>query len=215
MPLLLNDIELRVLACLVEKQLTTPEYYPMTLNAATNACNQKSNREPIVQYDDNQVQHALDQLRQKGLAAVVTGAGIRTPKYKHYFKENLNLSDSQIAILCELMLRGPQTVGELRTRTERLHPFLDLTEVDVVLTELMGLEKPLVIRLPRQAGQKEQRFTHLLAGEPDLAGWVTHTEMAEPVTSERLEVLEERVDALQNELAALKQAFTKWKAQFD
>ncbi len=215
MSLLIPEVELRVLGCLIEKQLTTPEYYPMTLNAVTNACNQKSNRDPMVQYEESRVQHALDQLRQTGLAALVTGAGIRTPKYKHYFKEKFGFTDAQVAILCELMLRGPQTVGELRTRAERMHPFFDLAEVDTVLQELMNRDEPLVLRLPRQAGQKEQRYMHLLAGEPNMDEYPQRAEKAEPVSAERMEWLEQKVQELQDEVAELKKQFQEWKAQFE
>jgi uncharacterized protein len=215
MSMMIPEVELRVLGSLIEKQSTTPEYYPMTLNAITNACNQKSNRDPMVQYEEKQVQQALDQLRQRGMAAVVTGAGIRTPKYKHYFKEKLELSDAQVAVLCELMLRGPQTVGELRTRAERMHPFLDLEEVDVVLNELLNRTPPLVLRLPRLAGQKEQRYMHLLSGEPDTEQWSQRPEKAEPVSAERMELLEQQLRTLQEELADLHKQFQEWKAQFE
>ena len=169
----------------------------------------------MVQYEEKQVQQALDQLRQRGMAAVVTGAGIRTPKYKHYFKEKLELSDAQVAVLCELMLRGPQTVGELRTRAERMHPFLDLEEVDVVLNELLNRTPPLVLRLPRLAGQKEQRYMHLLSGEPDTEQWSQRPEKAEPVSAERMELLEQQLRTLQEELADLHKQFQEWKAQFE
>src|SRR5579863_1946671 len=120
MDILLSEVETRVLGSLVEKELTTPEYYPLSLNALINACNQKSNRDPVVSYDEETVSQAIDLLRNKGLATVITGAGSRVPKYAHRFSEKLNLGRREIAILCELMLRGPQTVGELRTRSERL-----------------------------------------------------------------------------------------------
>ncbi len=215
MDVILDQEEARVLACLVEKELTTPEYYPMTVNAITNACNQKSNRNPVLQYDELTVQQTLDRLRAKGLAAMVTGAGIRTPKYRHYFKDKLKLSDPQVAILCELMLRGPQTPGELRGRAERMFPFVDLTEVDAVLQELSGGEAPLIRQLPRQPGQKEQRYVHLLCGEPDLSTWSFAPDASDEGDRVRIAALEEKVAALAQELNALKEAFLNWKAQFE
>jgi uncharacterized protein YceH (UPF0502 family) len=215
MAVLLNDVEQRVLGCLIEKEITTPDYYPLTLNAVTTACNQKSNRDPVVQFEESAVQQALDSLRQKGLAAVVTGAGIRTPKYRHYGREKLGLQEGQIAILCELLLRGPQTLGELRTHGERMFTFLDLSEVETVLQELATREQPLVQRLPRQSGHKEQRYIQLLGGEPDLSLWTETTETATPLTAERMELLEARVGRLEDTLADLAKSFKELKAQFD
>jgi uncharacterized protein len=215
MAVLLNEVELRVLGCLIEKEITTPDYYPLTLNAVTTACNQKSNRNPVIQYEESTVQQALDSLRQKGLAAVVTGAGIRTPKYRHYGREKLGLQNDQIAILCELLLRGPQTLGELRTHAERMFTFLDLSEVENVLQEMASREQPLAQRLPRQSGHKEQRFIHLLGGEPDLSQWSEAPEIAAPVTAERMELLEARMGRLEEEMTDLAKSFKEWKAQFE
>lgn len=210
---ILTAEELRVLGCLIEKQITTPDYYPMSLNAITNACNQKNNREPAVQYDEVTVQKALDTLRSKGLAAVITGAGIRAPKYRHYFKEKSGLSDGQIAVLTELMLRGPQTPGELRSRAERMYPFAGLEEVDEILRDFCEREAPLAVKLPRLPGQKEPRFMHLLAGPPDLSAW---SESApESQGDAGLLVLERRVTDLEAQVAQLKGAFEAWKAQFE
>src|SRR5689334_18183323 len=164
---LLDPVEARVLGSLMEKEVTTPEYYPLTLNALVNACNQKSNREPIMSLTDADVQQALALLREKGLAFVQTSAaGSRVPKYGHRILEKLNLGRRELAVMCELMLRGPQTLGEVRGRADRMHRFTDLEEVDSVLRALM--ERGLVTRLERLAGMKEARFAHLLSGEPQL-----------------------------------------------
>jgi uncharacterized protein len=210
----LNPVELRVLGCLVEKQITTPEYYPMSLNAVTNACNQKNNREPVVQYDELIVHKALDSLRNKGLATVLTGAGIRAPKYRHYFKEKTGFSDAQIAVLTELMLRGAETPGEVRSRAERLYPFDDLQQVETLLQEFCEGESPLVMRLPRLAGQKEQRYMHLLGGQPDLSAW-SESVPSEANSEPQLLDLEKKVAVLEKEVADLKRAFAEWKAQFE
>src|SRR5579859_4416944 len=141
--------EVRVLGALLEKETTTPEYYPMSLNALVNACNQKSNRDPMVSYDDETVEDAIERLKAKGLMLVITGGGSRVPKYAHRFAEKLNLGRREIAILCELMVRGPQTVGELRNRTERLHRFNDLSEVESLLDRMSEF----VVRLPKRPGE--------------------------------------------------------------
>src|SRR5712692_8441426 len=145
MDLVLHPVEARVLGSLLEKEITTPEYYPLTLNALVNACNQKSNRDPLVSYDEDTVKRALESLRMKGLVLEITGGGNRVPKHGQRFSEALNLGRRELAILCELMLRGPQTSGELRSRTERLHEFTDLTEVESCLKGLMERDpNPLV-----------------------------------------------------------------------
>lgn len=162
MDLLLHPAEVRVLGSLLEKEITTPEYYPLSLNALVNACNQKSNRDPVVEFDSETVGQALEALRDKGLLLAITGAGSRVPKYGHRISEKLNLGRRELAILCELMLRGPQTLGELRTRSERMHRFDDLAEVEAVLDRLPEL----VVKLPRRPGEKEVRYAHLLSGTP-------------------------------------------------
>lgn len=206
----LNPVEVRVLGSLVEKEMATPEYYPMTLNALVNACNQKSNRDPVVAYDEDAVADALDSLREKGLAATITGAGMRVPKFRERLSESLNLGRREMAILCELMLRGPQTVGELRDRAGRLHAFTDTEEVESVLARLMEWQpEPLAMRLPRQPGTKEPRYAHLLAGEPAMAA-------AEPEAPRagRLAELEAAVAGLRDEVRALKEDLEKFRAQF-
>jgi uncharacterized protein len=165
MDLLLHPVEVRVLGSLLEKEVTTPEYYPLSLNALVNACNQKSNRDPAVNYDADAVEQALHSLRNKGLLLAITGAGSRVPKYGHRISETLNLGRRELAILCELMVRGPQTLGELRTHCERMHAFDDLAEVEAVIERLPEL----MVKLPRRPGEKEVRYAHLLCGTPAIS----------------------------------------------
>lgn len=197
---LLHPIEVRVLGSLLEKDLTTPEYYPLTLSALQNACNQKSSREPIVQYDETTVAQGLELLRQKHLILKVTGAGHRVEKYAHRLGESLNLGRRELAILCVLMLRGPQTVGELRGRTERMHPFEDLDQVEHVLNSLAAREPdPLVGRASRG------RWRHLWVNEPE----------EEPESSAPRPNLESRVAALESEIEELKRAMDSFRRQFE
>ena len=161
--------ELRVVACLVEKQFTTPDSYPLTENAVVAACNQLSNRNPVVAYDNNTVRVTLTALRQRGLARVIHTPGARVPKHRHIVDEALGLSRGEVSLLAVLSLRGPQTVGELRTRTERMHDFASLSEVEETLEGLASREEPLVVRLERQPGQKEARYAQLLGGPVDTA----------------------------------------------
>ena len=168
MPLpVLDAMALRVLGALLEKQMSTPEYYPLTLNALVNACNQSSNRDPVMVLGEKEVLAALDALKEEKLAWAVNAAGARAVKYEHALRERFELSEQEAAILCELMLRGAQTPGELRSRTSRLYPFTNLPEVDAALECLMELEEPLVARLPKQPGSREVRYAHLLGGLPD------------------------------------------------
>ncbi|MDX2153822.1 MAG: YceH family protein [Bryobacteraceae bacterium] len=162
MDLDLDPIEIRVLAALVEKDMATPEYYPLTLNALVNACNQKSNREPVTSLAEQAVAGALERLRRRGLAFELSGPGHRVPKHGQRLTEALNLGRREAALLCELMLRGPQTPGELRSRAERLHGFSDLEEVESVLRKLAETAPPRVILLPREPGTREARWAHLL-----------------------------------------------------
>lgn len=163
----LDVVEVRILGCLIEKDITTPEYYPMTTNALVNACNQKSNREPVVSWDEDLVSEGVDSLREKKLIGVLTGGGNRVPKYSHRLQEALNLGRREIALLCELMLRGPQTLAELRERAGRMYRFSDVEEVDACLSKLNDHPRgPMTVQLPRQSGQKEVRYAHLLSGEP-------------------------------------------------
>jgi len=209
----LDDVEARVLACLVEKQVTTPEYYPMTLNALTAACNQKSNRDPVLALAEADVVRGLDRLQDKGLIVRTVTAGGRVPKYRHRFTERIPLGPGRVAVLCELMLRGPQTVGELKGRAGRMHPFADLDQVEAALTALAGREPPLAVELPRQAGRKEPRWAQTLTGTPEMP----EAAPAEPrpeaaraavqAEAERIERLETRVTALEAELAAFRKQF--------
>lgn len=202
MTLLLDSAELRVLGALMEKETTTPEYYPLSLNALVNACNQKSNREPMVNYDEDTVIDALDRLREKRLSLTITGNG-RVHKYAQRISETLNLGRRESAVLCVLFLRGPQTLNEIHTRTERQYRFADLAETEMVLDKLSEM----VRKLPRLAGQKEQRYMHLFAGEPDLEAMVESSAAA--VTSPN------RVEKLEADLAALRMEFDELKRRFE
>jgi uncharacterized protein YceH (UPF0502 family) len=220
---LLNGTEVRVLGALVEKQVTTPEYYPLTLNALVNACNQISNRDPVVSFDERAVAHALETLREKNLAYVFYGSDSRVPKYKHVCVENLHLNPPELAVMCVLMLRGPQTVGEIRGRTGRLYNFKDLAEVEATLEGLASRdEQPLVMKLPRQPGRKDSRYAHLLAGEPPAEESPARAEpRPEAATlevraeNERVARLESEVEALRGEVASLRSQFDDFKKQFE
>jgi hypothetical protein len=214
--ILLNETEVRVLGALIEKEVATPDYYPLSLNALVNACNQKSNRHPVMNLDEDAVRDALDGLNGKGLAGAAGGADSRVTKYEHRLQETFNFSRPEIAVLCVLLLRGPQTPGELRSRAERLHKFNDLEEVHSALQHLMNRQPPLVKVLPRQPGTKEARYAHLLSG--DVETWQPETS-SEPATgpgdSERLAHLENEVAALQKEIAELKQQLAEFRKQFE
>lgn len=216
MDILLDDVETRVLGALVEKEITTPDYYPLSLNALVNACNQKSNRHPVMNLDEEAVRQALASLNEKGLAGATSGADSRVTKYEHRLQEAFNFSRPETAILCVLLLRGPQTPGELRGRTERLHRFDDLDAVHSALEHLMKREPPLVKILPRQPGTKEARYAHLLSG--DVEAWEPEPEAAvtgNSADSDRLARLENEVAALQNQIADLKQQLADFRKQFE
>ena len=204
----LDAPELRVLGALMEKEKTTPEYYPMSLNALVNACNQKSNREPVVTYDEETVDLALEGLRHKGLSSRISGAG-RVVKFEHRFTERCNLGRREEDVLCVLMLRGPQTVGELRGRTERLYNFDDLESVEHTLERLA--DAGFVKKLPRQAGYKEQRWAQLMAGDVE----VTDEAPSESHGSDRGPSDRERIAALEQEVAELKRAFENFRRNFE
>jgi hypothetical protein len=212
MDLLLEPAEVRVLGSLLEKEVTTPEYYPLSLNALVNACNQKSNRDPVVDYDADTVEQALQSLRDKGLLLAITGAGSRVPKYGHRISEKLNLGRRELAIMCELMVRGPQTLGELRTHCERMHPFDDLAEVEAVIDRLPEL----IVKLPRRPGEKEVRYAHLLCGTPAISEGEPETQ--EPTRADRpdrIATLETEIAQIRGELESLKQQFAGFKRQFE
>ena len=215
---ILDEIEVRVLGSLIEKDLATPEYYPLTLNALTNACNQKSNRDPVMLLEDTDVVRALDSLRQKQMAHQ-SAEGVRAAKYCHNLESVLDLDLEDLAILAELLLRGPQTVGELRNRAERMHQVGDLQAVEERLQNLMERDEPLVTRLPRQPGRKEQRFAHLLAGAPEIEETLSSpTEPARlkvAVEHDRIAKLEEEVAALRTELDEMRSQLQAFQAQFE
>ena len=215
MKLQLDNPEIRVLGALMEKEIATPEYYPLSLNALVNACNQKSNRDPVVNYDEDTVETALAGLRSKGVAVRISGPDMRVPKHGHRLSEVLNLGRRESAVLCVLLLRGPQTVGELRGRTERLYPFDDLEAVEACLTRLAEWQpQPLVTRLPRQAGFKETRYAHLLAGEPQLPEAPGESPVRE-TRDQPIAALEAKIEVLETEVADLKRQFAEFRKQFE
>lgn len=207
----LSPPEARILGCLMEKQHATPEYYPLTLNALVAACNQTTNREPVMALGDAEVAEGLEALRQKGLVWVVSPAGGRVTKYEQKLSETLNLALQEVAALAVLLLRGPQTPGEIRSRSGRLYAFADLAEAEAALESLATAEPPLVARLPRQPGTKESRYAHLLGGavqaEPPLRA-------AAPAGPGRVEQLQGEVADLREALAALRAEFEAFRAQF-
>lgn len=217
MDIVLNDVEARVLGSLIEKDITTPDYYPLSLNALVNACNQKNNRDPVMSLDENAVRDALRGLQDLGLAGPASGADSRVTKYEHRLQDVFNFSRGETAVLCVLLLRGPQTPGELRGRTERMHHFEDLEAVQSSLQRLMQREPSLVVMLPRQPGTKESRYAHLLSGEIDVVEVAART--ASPSSSsgdsERVSRLEETVATLQNEMSELKQQLAEFRKQFE
>jgi uncharacterized protein YceH (UPF0502 family) len=215
--LILNAAEARVLGALVEKDITTPDYYPLSLNALVNACNQKNNREPVTNFDEETVRLALRNLADKGLAGSAGGADSRVTKYEHRLQEALNLTRPETAVLCVLLLRGPQTPGELRGRTERMYRFEHLDDVLSALQQLMRREPPLAKALGRRPGTKEIRYAHLLSG--DVEAWEPPAEAASSsagsADSERIAQLEERVASLQSEVAELKRQMADFRKQFE
>jgi uncharacterized protein YceH (UPF0502 family) len=203
MEMILTPLEQRVLGALIEKEMATPDYYPMTLNSLTLACNQKSNRQPVTSYSESEVMKGFDSLKRQGLAMPSAESG-RVPKYRHCLVEELHLQPEEAAILCVLLLRGPQTVGELRTRTERMHPFADLGSLETTLEDLSSRQPALVRRMERQPGQKEARYQHLLgdATEENVG------EQSSPVasaTEDRIATLEQQVAILSEEMEQLKE----------
>ncbi|MFT5141841.1 MAG: hypothetical protein ACI80V_001931 [Rhodothermales bacterium] len=204
--------EVRVLGVLIEKELATPDYYPLTLNSLTTGCNQKSNRDPVVSFSESQTLAALDALLRAKLAGHSAGAGSRAEKFRHAVAEAWGLSVPERAVLSVLLLRGPQTVGELRARTARLHAFEALSEVEEILEALTTREEPLAFQLPRQTGKKEARFVHLLLGEPDLEALEA---MASAASGSPSTALTEDVVELRERLEALEKAFQEFRTQFE
>jgi uncharacterized protein YceH (UPF0502 family) len=212
---ILSAIEIRIIGSLIEKELTTPEYYPLTLNALKNACNQKNNRNPVVSFDENLIEPVLNKLRDKSLARRVTGSDIRVPKYKQGFTEELNLQPDETAVICELMLRGPQTPGELKGRASRMFNFDSLSQVDEVLQRLLNREQHMVIKLPRQSGMKESRYAHLLSGEPEINNPEIRENEIAAAEDDRITKLEEQVLTLRNDFEELKNQFENFRAQLE
>jgi hypothetical protein len=220
MDVILNDVETRVLGSLVEKDVTTPDYYPLSLNALVNACNQKNNRDPVMHLEEDAVQEALSTLQDKRLAGPTSSADSRVTKYEHRLQEAFNFTRGETAVLCVLLLRGPQTPGELRGRAERMHRFEDLTEVQSTLQRLMQRDPPLVRVLPRQPGNKESRYKHLLAGDVEDAADVAQAPSPPFVASnshdaDRITHLENEVSDLRKEVADLKQQLASFRKQFE
>jgi uncharacterized protein YceH (UPF0502 family) len=216
MPTTIDEIEARVLGSLVEKQLTTPEYYPLTLNALTAACNQKSNRDPVMALGETEIMGAIDRLRDKNLVYLFYGSSSRTVKYKHMLPNVYELDEPGVAVMALLMLRGPQTVGELRGRSDRLHEFGGLDEVQATLDELAGRADPLITRLDRAPGQKEARYAHLLSGPVDTARvHVPFSSTAEIGKTDRLGDLEQEVESLRTAITEFRAEFEEFKKQFD
>ncbi len=206
-----------MLGALVEKDITTPDYYPLSLNALVNACNQKNNRDPVMNLDEGAVRDALNGLHDDGLAGPASGADSRVTKYEHRMQETFNFTRGETAVLCVLLLRGPQTPGELRGRTERMHQFEDLDAVQFSLQKLMQREPPLVAVLPRQPGTKESRYAHLLSGEIDVAELQSQSPspLSRSADGERISRLEEEVANLQREVGDLKQQLAEFRKQFE
>jgi uncharacterized protein YceH (UPF0502 family) len=232
MPYSLTEIEARILGALIEKEITTPEYYPLSLNALVNACNQKSNRAPEMHLDDDSALQALRTLEQKGLAGKGDNMDGRVKKYEHRLADAFNFTRPETAVLCELLLRGPQTPGELRSRAERMHHFDDLDAVNSTLRHLIERDPPLAKLLPRQPGTKEARYTHLLSGDVTIAAQSefaaspsaksviafpsTAASVAPvPSTVDRVTVLEQKVSTLQQEISELKQQLANFRKQFE
>jgi uncharacterized protein len=217
MELRLTESEVRVLGSLIEKDITTPEYYPLSLNALLNACNQKSNRDPVMQLDEDAVRDALEGLQQHRMAGPARGADSRVTKYEQRLQEVFNFTRAEIAVLCVLLLRGPQTPGELRGRSERLHRFEALDDVQSALQKLMQREPPLAKVLPRQPGTKESRYAHLFAGdvaEAEAPAYVAAAERS-PGDVDRIARLEEEVAELRREVGEVKDQLERFRRQFE
>ncbi len=223
MNIVLNEMEARVLGALLEKEITTPDYYPLSLNSLVNACNQKSNRDPVMNLDDDSVRDALRTLHDNSLARSVSAADSRVTKYEHRLQEAFNFDRREAALFCELLLRGPQTPGELRTRAERMHPFDDLSEAQSALQRLMNREPPLVKVLAKQPGTKESRYIHLLSGDllSGIAGPVSSTARREipaalePEKMDGFSRLSSEMAELRRDVADLKQQFAAFRKQFE
>jgi uncharacterized protein YceH (UPF0502 family) len=220
MDIVMSPEEVRVLGCLIEKEVTTPDYYPLTLNALVVACNQKTNRHPVVEYDEKTVLRTLDRLREKKLVILHHVAGSRVPKYEHRLLEHFPFSEEQRGLICLLLLRGPQTAGELKGRSGRLCSFSSVTEVEHILGTLVGHELgPFAVELPLQPGSREPRYMHLFGGMPELpADLPLPVEPARrqlEAEDNRIAALEATVEDLRRELAELREAFAQFRTQFE
>ncbi len=217
MPITINETEARILGSLVEKQLTTPEYYPLTLNALTAACNQKSNRDPVMSLGETEILSAVDSLRDKNLVYLYYGSSSRTVKYKHMLPNVFEIEAPAVAILTLLLLRGPQTAGEMRGRADRLYEFSGIGEVQETLDELARRDDPLVVKLERQPGQKESRYAHLLSGPvaAEAISQMHQTPAGNAPSDDRIGKLETEVERLSAELAEFRSAFDEFRKQFD
>jgi uncharacterized protein len=214
----LNEIEARVLGALLEKEITTPDYYPLSLNSLVNACNQKSNRDPVLTLDEDSVRDALRALHDNSLARSISAADSRVTKYEHRLQEAFNFDRREAALFCQLLLRGPQTPGELRTRSERMHRFDDLSEAQSALQRLMNREPPLVKVLARQPGTKEARYIHLLSGDAPHWNSTPGREAPaalQPEKTDELSRLSVEMAELQRDMADLKQQFAAFRKQFE
>ena len=218
MPEILNETEARIVGALVEKQLTTPEYYPLTMNALIAACNQKNNREPVTSLDESTVANALEGLRDRNIVYVFYGSNSRVPKYKHMLPSVYELEPPEVAVLDVMLLRGPQTLGELRTRTERLYGFSGLGEIQETLDSLSRREDPLIVKLERLPGQKDARYAHLISGPIDMeriAAAAASGPRSVGNDPSRVETLERQVSDLRSEVDELKATFEEFKKQFE
>ncbi len=217
----LTEIEARVLGSLIEKDITTPDYYPLSLNALVNACNQKNNRDPVMNLDEETVRQALGTLQEKRVAGPASGADSRVTKFEHRLQEVFNFDRREIAVVCVLLLRGPQTPGELRSRTDRMYHFEALDDVVSALDRLAQREPPLARVLPRQPGTKESRYTHLFSGEPaatdgtDVARAPSPANPGSSPAADRLAKLEEEVARLRQELSEVQQQLAAFRKQFE
>ncbi|MEM9160138.1 MAG: YceH family protein [Verrucomicrobiota bacterium] len=215
----LSLIEVRILGCLLEKEVATPDNYPLSLNSLANACNQKSNRNPVLSLEEDEVSTGLDGLRSKGLAGMIRTHGSNIPKHKHKFEELFTVSRSERAVLTELFLRGPQTPGELRTRCERLHPFGDIEAIKAALESLRDRNVPLIAELPRQLGQKDNRYAQIISGKPELLAAPQVATTTEPLKVEVAAKIppevEQRIATLESTVALLQKDLATFKAQFE
>jgi len=220
MDIILDGVETRVLGSLIEKDIATPDYYPLSLNALVNACNQKNNRDPVVNLTDDEVRQALNTLQEKRLAGPTSSADSRVTKYEHRLQEVFNFTRGETAILCVLLLRGSQTPGELRGRAERMHRFEDLTEVQSTLQRLMQRDPPLVRVPARQPGTKEARYKHLLAGDVEDVASVARAPSpvsvpSDPTDGDRITRLEDELSDVRREVAALKEQLASFRKEFE